>query len=212
MPVFVDHEERRQLVIAVASRLIATAGLEAVTIRDVAEAANCSTAIVSHYFRNKRELLILTYNSSLDVAQARCDHVLASGPDDLRGYLAELMPLDDERMIEWKIWLAFWARAVADPEIAEIQRGCVVHARSRILDVLGVLNTKGVLALGLDLEKEARQLLVLVMGLALQAMFDPADWPAQRQLELIDAELQRLHRPSRMAPPSHGAEAPLERA
>src|SRR5438105_3836310 len=103
MPVFVDHEERRRQVIAVASRLIAAAGLEAVTVRDVAEAADCSTAIVSHYFRNKRELLLLTYYSSLDVAQERCFRVLAADGEDLRAYVAELMPLDEVRLIEWKI-------------------------------------------------------------------------------------------------------------
>ena len=70
MPVFVDHEERRRQVVAVASRLIAQAGLDAVTVRDVANAADCSTAIVSHYFHNKKELLFLTYRGSIDRAMA----------------------------------------------------------------------------------------------------------------------------------------------
>jgi AcrR family transcriptional regulator len=193
MPVSVDREERRALVVTVASRLIAEAGLDAVTVRDVAEAAQCSTAIVSHYFHNKRELLFLTYNSSIERCTARSQPAMAAG--DLRGVVVELMPLDEERLIEWKIWLAFWAKAVADPEIAEIQRRCVMQARGNILHVLEKLAARGALTSGVDLEDEARRILTAIMGLAIQVMFDPDDWPAARQLALIDRDLARLYRP-----------------
>jgi len=192
MPVFVDREERRQKVIAVASRLIAEAGLEAVTVRDVAVAAACSTAIVSHYFHNKRELLFLTYNASIERATERSEAAMASG--DLKSFVAELMPLDEERLIEWKIWLAFWAKAVADPEIAEMQRACVLRARNNIQHVLGKLDARGALVPGLDLEDEARRILTSIMGMAVQVMFDPDDWPAERQHALVDRDLARLYR------------------
>lgn len=195
MPVFVDREERRQKVVAVASRLIAEAGLEAVTVRDVALAAECSTAIVSHYFHNKKELLFLTYQASIDRATERAD--VAVGPDgaDLRGYLTQIMPLDDERLIEWKIWVAFWAKAVSDAEIAAAQRDCVRRTRGNILKVLTALHDRGALVDGLDLRDVSRRLLVLIMGMAVQVMFDPEDWPNSRQHELVDEQLRKLFRP-----------------
>jgi len=198
MPVFVDREERRAQVVAVASRLIAEAGLDAVTVRDVAEAAECSTAIVSHYFHNKRELLFVTYHSSIDRATVRCEAALAGADGDLKAYLAELMPLAEEQVIEWKIWLAFWARAVADPEIAEVQRACILRTRGNILRIMRELDGRGALAPGVDLEDEARRVLTLMIGLAVQTLFDPDDWPAQRQHALIDGELAKLYRPGRM--------------
>jgi AcrR family transcriptional regulator len=198
MPVFVDREERRQKVVAVASRLIAEAGLEAVTVRDVALAAECSTAIVSHYFHNKKELLFLTYQASIDRATERAD--VAVGPDgtDLRGFLSQIMPLDEERLIEWKIWVAFWAKAVSDPEIATAQRDCVRRTRGNILKVLTALHDRGALVERLDLREEAKRLLVLIMGMAVQVMFDPEDWSNARQHELVDAQLRRLFRPDRV--------------
>lgn len=209
MPVFVDHEERRRQVIAVASRLIAEAGLEAVTVRDVAVAAECSTAIVSHYFHNKRELLFLTYNSSIDRATARCESSLTAADGDLKAYLAELMPIGEEQLIEWKIWLAFWARAVADPEIAAVQRNCILRTRGNILRILRDLEGKGALIAGLELEVEARRLLTFLIGMAVQVMFDPADWPAGRQHALVDPEVRKLYRPDRVptsvAPPAAAA-------
>jgi AcrR family transcriptional regulator len=200
MPVFVDREERRQQVIAVASRLIAEAGLDAVTVRDVANAADCSTAIVSHYFHNKKELLFLTYQGSIDRATERA--AIAVGPDgtDVRGYLTEIMPLDEERLIEWKIWVAFWAKAVSDPEIAASQRDCVRRTRGNIARVLAALRERGGLVDGLDLDDEARKLLVIIMGMAVQVMFDPEEWPDTRQHALVDAELAKLYRrPAKIA-------------
>jgi len=198
MPVSVDREERRQQVVAVASRLIAEAGLDAVTVRDVASAADCSTAIVSHYFHNKKELLFLTYQGSIDRATERAN--VAVGPEgtDLRGFLAEIMPLDEEKLIEWKIWVAFWAKAVSDAEIAAAQRDCVRRTRGNILKVLSALAARGALVDGLDLEDEARRLLVQIMGMAVQVLFDPEDWPHARQHALIDGALAKLYRPARL--------------
>lgn len=198
MPVFVDREERRQQVVAVASRLIAEAGLEAVTVRDVAVAAECSTAIVSHYFHNKKELLFLTYNSSIDRANARCETALAAAEGDVKAYVAELMPLTEEQVIEWKIWVAFWARAISDPEIAEMQRSCILRTRGNLTRVMRDLNARGVLVPGLDLEDEMRRLLTSLIGMAVQVLFDPADWPAERQHALIDGQLSKLYRPGRL--------------
>ena len=206
MPVSVDREERRQQVVAVASRLIAEAGLDAVTVRDVASAADCSTAIVSHYFHNKKELLFLTYQGSIDRATERAN--VAVGPDgtDVRGFLAEIMPLDEERLIEWKIWVAFWAKAVSDPEIAAAQRDCVRRTRANITKVLTAARARGALVDGLHLEDEARRLLVLIMGMAVQVLFDAEEWPDTRQHALVDGELAKLYRAGR-APSAIGGRA-----
>ena len=198
MPVFVDHDERRRQVVAVASRLIAQAGLDAVTVRDVANAADCSTAIVSHYFHNKKELLFLTYQASINRATERCEAALGSDGMDLRAYFAEIMPLDEERLIEWKIWVAFWAKAVADPDIAAAQRDCVRRTRGNIVKVFNRLQAKGALVADLDVADETRRLLVLIMGMAVQVMFDPEDWPNARMHALVDGELRKLYRPDRL--------------
>jgi len=195
MPVFVDRDERRRLVVACASRLIAEAGLDAVTVRDVASAAGCSTAIVSHYFHNKKELLFLTYEASIERATERADAAVAGDGVDLRAYLDAIMPLDEERLIEWKIWVAFWAKAVSDPDIAASQRDCVRRTRGNIVGVLSRLQARGALAPGLDIAEEARRLLVLIMGMAVQVMFDAEEWPQSRQHALVDGELVKLFRP-----------------
>jgi len=49
--------------IEVTAREIARVGLERVTLRDIARAGGWTTGIVSHYFVDKRELMIATFRS-----------------------------------------------------------------------------------------------------------------------------------------------------
>ncbi|HEX7761817.1 MAG TPA: TetR/AcrR family transcriptional regulator [Caulobacteraceae bacterium] len=179
-------------------RLVARAGLDAMTVRDVAEGAGCSTAIVSHYFHNKKDLLFLTYRATIDQATERADRAIATSGGDLKAYLAEIMPLDEERVIEWKNWLAFWAKAVSDEEIAADQRNCVLTTRGRIQAVLDQLHARGDLLPGVDRAHAARHVLATITGMAVQVMFDPADWPSERQHDLIDTYLRTLYHPSRI--------------
>lgn len=193
MPIAVDHEERRAQVVAVASQLIAKSGLEAVSVRDIAEAAGCSTAIVSHYFHNKRELLLLTYNATIEHATERALAALAAQDGDPKAYLAEIMALDEVRWTEWRIWMQFWAKAASDPEIAEIQRDCVRRTRGVIADVLKEEQRKGRIRADVDCDAAARRLLTSIIGMAVQVMYDPKDWTNRRQNAFIDEELEALY-------------------
>ena len=188
-------------------RLIAKAGLDAVTVRDVAEGVGCSTAVVSHYFHNKKELLYLTYRATIDRATERAEQALATSNGDLKAYLAEIMPLDSERVTEWKVWLAFWAKAAADEEIAEDQRRCVLRTRGNILAILETLDARGQLVAGVDKAHVARRVLATITGMAVQVMFDPEDWPNSRQHGLIDPELRALYRPGHAPRSIQGAQA-----
>ncbi len=158
-------------------------------MRDVAQAAGCSTAIVSHYFHNKRELLLFTYRYSIEAATARSDHMMGPGGDDLKGFIAALLPLDQERRTDWKIWFAFWAKAAADHEFAIIQRDCVRKTRGDILAIIDTLHEQGDLCDGVDRPALARRLLLSIMGLAIQAVFDAEDWTVERQTDYLRREV-----------------------
>ena len=111
-----------------------------------------------------------------------------------------ILPLDEPRRLTWQTWFAFWGAAVADPELAAMQRRRLLWFRE-------------LLARELDGDDEAaRELLVLVRGIAAEAVFDPDDWPPERQRELArrtierldkerEHELRRRHRGSRYGRP-----------
>src|SRR5687768_8187184 len=121
MPILVDHAERRRHVIDAASRILAKSGLNAVTVRDVARAAGYSTAVVSHYFKNKDELLTLVFRQNVIEVSARTDAALESG-GDLKAFLECMLALDTERVDNWRIWHAYVARLAYHPEVATLHK------------------------------------------------------------------------------------------
>ena len=65
--------------------------VDAVTVRDVAASVGMSTAIVSHYFRDKRELLLFTFGAAAESARTRLNAVLERDPADLEGVVPPAM-------------------------------------------------------------------------------------------------------------------------
>lgn len=192
MPAPVDHSERRDRIAEIVSDIISRDGLDAVTIRQVATAAGYSTTIVTHYFASKRELLLYTYQAAATHAQRRVDAVLGRDPLDLQGYLEALLPLDEASLREWRVYFAFWQLAAIDTEFATEQQRGERHAREGIVRILEARARAGQGPVPADPEAAARRLLTLLLGVAVQAMFDPLDWSAGRQKEFLTGELRAL--------------------
>lgn len=186
MPLIVDRELRRREVARVATRLIASRGLEGASIREIARAAGYSTTVVSHYFHNKRELLLFVYREAMIETVARARRRRDRG-GSLAYCLEAILPLDRRRRDNWKVWFAFWGMAMADPEfLAEQQQ----RGREARLLLAELMNGDG--SCPADDDLQARRLLIAVAGLATQATYDPADWPRERQRALLAAEIAAL--------------------
>ena len=90
MPAVVDHDARRAELARIAADVIAAEGVEAATVRAIARAAGFSTKVVSHYFQDKRALLLMTYRFAAgSSAQAAAE---SAGEDDATAYLLSLLP------------------------------------------------------------------------------------------------------------------------
>jgi AcrR family transcriptional regulator len=182
-------------VAAAAARVIAQAGLSATTLRSVAAEAGFTTGMVTHYFKDKRELLRFTLGASLD--RRRLGAVPESDGDALarlRAKLEDELPVDDERLHHWLVTLAFSAEAGNDPEFAADQRVAYRWHRRSVVAMLEQARDDGSLAPGLDPTLEADRLIAVTNGVALQAIFDPGSWPAARQVDLVREAVASLRR------------------
>lgn len=188
MPAIVDHDLRRRQVIRIAARLIAGGGLAAVSARSIAREAGYSTAIVSHYFRDMRELMLATYRfameETIEIARRRRDR-----GEGLVRCLEAILPIDRRRRDNWKIWFAFWGAAMADPIFMAEQQQRGREAKAFFAELIA---GAGGIAEARVRDDQARRLLVMVSGLATQATYDPAEWPPARQRALIEAEIAAL--------------------
>jgi AcrR family transcriptional regulator len=189
MPKVVDIEERRAELAAAAANVIARAGVSAATLRDVAAEAGWTTGALTHYFADKRELLLYTFRSSLAQRHAARDARDPEAPrTTLMRSLEGALPLDDARRRHWMVTVAFCAQAAGDDELSDAQRDAYREFRARIVELT---RASGVAADGDDTSR-AEQLIAVANGIALQALFDVESWPAERQLDLLHAAIEPL--------------------
>ncbi|MEO0032427.1 MAG: hypothetical protein RIS94_2185 [Pseudomonadota bacterium] len=188
MPLIVDRAEKRAAVIEIAFDLVADRGIEALTFREIAAAASCSTSIVSHYFGNKNELLFCVYQ----VANQRAAERIQSKLEDkaaLSDCFETVLPLSDESRRNWRVWLAFWARAHIEPAYFEERRKAAEQSLALYASIIRPsLNTNDETALDLC----ARRLLAAIAGIGLEACFAPDDWSSDRIREVLRSELHSL--------------------
>ena len=123
MPKIVDHEARRFELSAVAASLIAQGGLEAATIREIAQTSGHSKGVVEHYFENKEELISGALAWANHCYEQRVEKATAgmSGIRALRRRIEATLPLNKNTRDEWKVRLVFWSMAAVQPELRRQQ-------------------------------------------------------------------------------------------
>jgi TetR/AcrR family transcriptional repressor of bet genes len=186
MPKVVDHDVRRAELVEATWRAIAEGGIEGATVRRIAEAAQCTTGRVTHYFETKDDVLVAALRGAYRAATARMAAHL-DGRDPrlvLRAVMLEALPVDDERQVEWKVWLAFWGRAAADARLRLEQERHYVEWRALLDDLLrrvrpeepaaGRRTAVDLIACGID-------------GLGIQAVLEPGAFTQHRLERDVDA-------------------------
>jgi len=195
VPKVVDHEERRAELCAAVWRLASREGLEAVTVRRVAEEAGWSTGAVVHYFSDKEDLLLSAFQTVADRVSRRLEKLEEQTNEPLqlaRAWLVEGLPLDSERRAEVRVWFALLGLALTRPALARAQRLTYRAWRGRVAELLREAQDAGVVRADTDCPAAATALVALVDGLAIQATFEPRAVSGGRAVQLVDAHLDAL--------------------
>lgn len=164
-----DHEARRQQVTDAALRTIAEHGLARTTLADVADAAGVSVGLVQRYFRTKDDLLRLSITEIYRRAEERFREVPLEAP--LKDYLLRvtesLLPLDDARHAELRVWLEFLPATRHDPELSRMHHEATRSLVDGVTAVLEGACRSGEITADVDARLEALSIVALVDGLAL---------------------------------------------
>ncbi|WP_158882197.1 TetR/AcrR family transcriptional regulator [Amycolatopsis anabasis] len=196
MPKRVDHEQRRAQIAEAVWRIARDRGLEDVTLRQVAAEAGVSTRLVQYYFGTRNDLLLGALKSLNERQERRVQQQIAeAGAPDLRGILrgilSGMLPADEESRTTTLVHIAYFVRALGDPELAEAFR----QPASPTLEELFVMlledaRGKGQLAPGLDLAREADTLLAIPAGLTTEILLGQRT--VDDVLAVVDYNLDRI--------------------
>jgi AcrR family transcriptional regulator len=144
------------------------------SLRTLARRLGATTGLVSHHFADRSDLI----EAALDHAtRVIVERVVSAGPDATPlEQLALVLPTDGITRENWRFALSVRAAAMVDPTLRRFPEAILRHWEKHLPSRLAPYVE------GSPLEA-TRHLVLLVDGIALQAVIDPGRWPPRRQRE-----------------------------
>lgn len=164
--------ERRPQILAAACEVIATAGIPALRLSDVAREAGVSSGTVHYYFDTKKEVITAAFEFNLTDSLARRQELLNSGKNSLailHDLVDSYLPHDDLSTRAWKVWLALWAEGSRDTVLQEINDRLYGQWRDVVAGVIGDAQRAGLARPG-DPVTVSNMLIGMLDGLAVQVV------------------------------------------
>ena len=182
-----DRDERRWQIAEIAADIIARDGLDATTVRRVAAEAGFSTTIVTHYFADKQELLLWAFRHVAMRAYERFDAMAAREPVDILESLLSVTAIDAVGARGWRVYLAFWEKALVEPVFAAEQRLWIETAVTRIEKVV-----RAGYGARSDMRRIVQLLIAVAQGISIQALFDPDSWSGAEIRQVMEQQVANL--------------------
>jgi AcrR family transcriptional regulator len=186
-----DHEARRRDVSEAVWQVMATRGFAGLTLRAVATELGATTGLLTHYFPTKRALV----EHALDLLEQRTlsrpRRETGQGLTALRNALLDILPLTPKATDTNRIWVSSWDTALSDPHLSADYARKYARSREQLTERVAAAQELGELPPG-DPAAIAAGAQSFVLGLVVQALFDPTSFPPERQVELLDDYLDTL--------------------
>jgi AcrR family transcriptional regulator len=184
VPVTVDHDARRAELAQAVWRIVVRDGVRAASVRGVAQEAGLSMGSVRHFFASQHQLLVFAVQ---EIVRQASERIAAGTEERLRmvadgrplaavvSLLEEVLPLDDERLIEARVWAAFTSAPISDPEMAAVRKQADDGVHQLCGEALAALTEFGLLHPERDRDLETSRIHALLDGLTLHLMLGAAE-------------------------------------
>jgi AcrR family transcriptional regulator len=208
MPRLVDHDQRRAQIARAFQRLLAADGFGGVSFSRVAGEAGVSVGLIQHYFAGKDALLRFAYEDAVarmsERVQVRVRNGEAAGSpvaEVLLDTLVELLPLDAERDLEYRVRQGLQAQALHDPGLAAVAWRSGSGLLGYVTSVVESGKESGEVEPAADAGLAARLILATTQGLADQVALSGADaFPAR---DVLDQAIGTVFTSRRRESPRH---------
>jgi len=193
MPKIIDHGERRAQLARKAMEVIAVHGVQGATLRKIADAAGVSVGILQHNFRTRNALLLAAFEVAVTRVEENVANFSGISIEEIKAFAVEVLPLDRQRQIEWKVLVAFRAEALSDRALAREQRVRWRRFRQLFKGAIERSILAGKISKQVDPEQASYAIVAAVDGSAMLSLFLAREWNATDQASslelLIDAVL-----------------------
>ncbi|MGO1054412.1 TetR/AcrR family transcriptional regulator [Crossiella sp. CA198] len=190
-------EARRHAIGAALLRIVARDGLDGVSLRAVATEAETSLGMVQRQFADKDELLRSALRQTGAATAERIRRIPKRAPvlDTLRRIADELLPLDEQRIIEARVYYAFTAKAMTRNDFAGLVQAQDAEFQAILAASFRAAEESGEIPPGQDHAALARLFSSALDGVSLALLTRAPDSPAADIVAGLDAALALITRP-----------------
>jgi len=197
MPKRVDPIRRRDELAALVVRVVEAEGAEAATFRRIADAGEFSMGVLTHYFRDKDEMIANAFEwlarNSFGTLDARLS-AAAPGLDRVTAALSFMVPARGEVTYPG-VWLALWSAARHNPKLAEVHRDYYARWRQSVAVSLKAARRLGQIRSSASIADLVDLLISGVDGLWLGVVLDEQRYPPARRRRLVNALIRAMTDP-----------------
>jgi AcrR family transcriptional regulator len=182
-----EPDARRTQILDATARLIARKGFHNVRVADIARECGTSTGTVHYHFPAKDDALRAALGYYADRLHRRLDEAFrtaGSTVEKLRRLVEVQLPVGDEDVDEWSIWIQAWNEAILAPEQRPEQRKIYARWRQVVLELIHACQREGI-GTGADPDALADRFTSMVDGLAIQVLAETTEMSVARMRELL---------------------------
>lgn len=194
MPKIVDHDQRRLELVDATWRIIARHGIEGATMRDIALEAGFSNGALKPYFPTKDDLLTFAFRHVFNRTNQRIALTTfnRTGLPAIRAIGLEVLPVDEEKISEARIVIAFWQKAVTDEHKAAIHQESMKQWRFALMRHLAEARRMGTVTTGVKDPVITEQLMNVFLGAQVTAALTATSYELPPYAAQLDGLLANL--------------------
>ena len=187
MPRLVDHVRRREEIARLAVRVVQREGAEHATVRRIAKVGGFSIGVLTHYFKDKDELIAFAFQWVARESYAELDAALAAaapGRVRLRTALEFMVPTEATPSFI-RLWLSLWGGTMHNPSLARVYRGYYARWRRYLRRHLGEAVRRGEITAPRSPRDAIDLLTAGIDGIWIGSSFEPGRFPVRRRRRLV---------------------------
>lgn len=187
-----ESASRREILRAVIS-CVAENGIDGATIRRVAQTVGCSTGMIMHHFRSKRDMIAATIAEANSYSINRIDASMSGefGPARLNA-VVDLWVRHSDDLPPPSFWLWYWAEASIDPKLREMYVETSQRNRAFLERSIQAGIDQGEFRPDLDAHIAAEALSAIIQGLRVRVELAPGLTSAGQAAEVVQFLLSNL--------------------
>ncbi|MFT4044137.1 MAG: TetR/AcrR family transcriptional regulator [Gordonia sp. (in: high G+C Gram-positive bacteria)] len=195
MPKIVDHDQRRREIVEATWQVIARDGVDAVTMRHLAEQMGMANGALARYFANKGEILAAVMAYAVEATNARFaeagGHEMR-GSAALRAFLHEAFPFEEVTTLEALIVIPFFQYAQHDEKLRKLWEDSLAPWIPMFGHMFEQMINDGEARPDLDFAAATDLIFTVISGVQANALLLPERGTTERLDRLVDSVLASL--------------------